>query len=352
MSLLGRFIEQRASPENPRTSLADPDSWLWDALGARRSDTGVAVNERTAMQSTAVFACVRVLAETLASLPLPVYRRIGNGKEIARDHPNYRILHDRTNPEMSSFTFRETLQGHLALWGNAYAEIETAKSGRVLALWPLRPDVTRPFRLPNGQRAFRTTIDGEQIELPEDRVMHIPALGFDGLLGYSPVALFRQSIGLALATEEFGAKFFGNGSRPGGILTHPGKLNKDAKERLKEGWTAAYGGLTNAQRVAVLEEGVTWTQLGIPPEEAQFLETRKFQVTEIARIYRVPPHMLADLERATFSNIEHQSIDFVVHTVRPWLVRWEQAMAWSLFSERDQGVAFAEFQVEIGRAHV
>jgi HK97 family phage portal protein len=340
-------ISRRASPENPSTNLANPAAWLFDAFGAKQSAAGVAVNERTALQSTAVYACVRILAETIASLPLPVFRRRGaRGKDIARDHPLYSILHDRPNPEMSSFTFRETLQGHLSLWGNAYAEIETAKSGRVLALWPLRPDVTTPVRLPNGERIFKTKINGETQELPADRVLHVPGMGFDGLVGYSPIALSRQAIGLALATEEFGAKFFGNGTRPGGVLTHPARLSKEAKERLKEGWQAAYGGLTNAQRVAVLEEGVTWQALGVPPDEAQFLETRKFQTTEIARIFRVPPHMLADLERATFSNIEHQSIEFVVHTIRPWLVRWEQVMNWSLFSERDQGNAFAEFQVE------
>ncbi len=346
MGLLDR-LEQRASPENPSTPLSSPDAWLWDALGARRSATGVNVNETTAMRASAVYACVRVLAESVASLPLPVFRRRKTrGKDIARDHPLYRLLHDRPNPEMSSFVFRETLQSHVSLWGNAYAEIETNQSGRVLGLWPLRPDVTKPRRL-NGTIVFDTKVGNDDVTIAGERVLHIPGLGFDGLVGYSPIGIAKETIGLALATEEFGARFFSNGARPGGVLQHPGQVGAEAAKRLKASWNEVQGGLTNVQRTAILEEGMTFKEIGIPPDHAQFLETRKFQTREIARIFRVPPHLIGDLEQATFSNIEQQSLEFVVHTMRPWLVRWEQTLNYALFSDRDQGgQAFCEFQVE------
>jgi len=341
-----RLLTKRASPENPSTNLSDPASWLFDALGARKSAAGVNVSESNAMQASAVYACVRVLSESVASLPLPVFRRRDpKGKDIARDHPLYRILHDRPNPEMSSFAFRETLMAHLALWGNAYAEIEMNSAGRVLALWPLRPDAMRVRRV-NNELLYEYTLNGEVIPLARNRVLHIPGLAYDGLIGYSPIGLARQAVGLTMATEQFGATFFSNGARPGGVLSHPGQLSPEAAKRLKISWEEAQGGLTNAQRTAVLEEGVTFTEVGIPPDHAQFLETRKFQVREIARIFRIPPHLIGDLEQATFSNIEQQSLEFVVHTLRPWLVRWEQTLNYALFSDRDQGEAFCEFQVE------
>ena len=182
--------------------------------------------------------------------------------------------------------------------------------------------------------------------LTDDRVWHLRGLSNDGLDGYSPISLMRQAIGLSMAAEKFGAKFFGNDARPGGILLHPGQLGDEAAKRLTETWESRHGGLSGAHRVAVLEEGLSYKEIGIPPDDAQFLETRKFQVNEIARIYRIPPHMLADLERATFSNIEHQSIDFVTHTIRPWLVRWEQSIKQNLMVPADRDRYFAEFLVD------
>jgi HK97 family phage portal protein len=330
-----------------RSTLANPQSWLVEALGGGKAASGVTVNENTALKSTAVFACVRILAETVASLPLPVYRRLpGGGKERATDHYLYPLLHDQPNPEMTSFEFRETLMGHLALWGNAYAEIQRNGAGEVVALWPLRPDRMRVSRDDQGLQYKYTLPDGTTAVLRQRNIMHIRGLSGDGLVGYSPIRMAREAIGLALATEEFGARFFGQGSRPSGVLEHPGKLSKEAKENLRESWERMHSGLSGAHRIAILEEGMKWTQIGIPPEDAQFLETRKFQVTEIARIFRIPPHMLADLERATFSNIEHQSIEFVVHTIRPWLVRWEQAFKRDLFLPGEREIYFAEFLVD------
>ncbi len=309
-----------------------------------QSVAGTTVRPDTAMRCAAVFACVRVVAETVASLPLPVYRRLaGGGKQRAPMHPLYPVLHDQANPEMTAMELREVLVGHACLWGQAYAEIEFDGVGRVVALWPLRPDRTRAERDEQGKIWYVTEIErlGTRVALPAYRVWHT-----QGFMGLSPIAQAREAIGLALAAEEYGARFFSNDSRPGGVLKSPKVLSKEAAERLKASWEAAHSGLSKAHRVAVLEEGVEWQQIGIPPEDAQYLETRKYQVAEIARIFRVPPHMIADLDRATFSNIEQQSIEFVVHCIRPWLVRFEQGIKRDLFSERDRAEYFAEHVVD------
>lgn len=330
-----------------RSSLLNPSQWLFEALGAVKSASGISVTPSTALQSTAVFACVRVLAETVASLPLPVYRRLaGGGKERAADHYLYPILHDLPNPELTSFEFREALMGHLALWGNAYAEIERDGAGRVRALWPLRPDKIQVVREQGELLYYYTLPEGTRVALKPVQVFHIRGLSGDGIVGYSPIRLAREAIGLALATEEFGARFFSNGAHPGGIVEYPSVLKDEAYERFKKSVQEAYGGLSKSHRLMVLEQGLKYHQIGIPPEDSQFLETRKFQVNEIARIFRVPPHMVGDLERATFSNIEHQSIEFVVHTIRPWLVRWEQAIKRDLFLPGERSTFFPEFLVD------
>ncbi len=341
--LLSKWLEKRSHPSNP-------EKWLTDLLGIGQTTyTGVAVNEKTAMQTTAVYACVRILAETIASLPFPVYRRLsGGGKARAPDHPLYSILHDVANEEMTSFTLRETMMGHIALWGNAYAEIERNGAGDIVALWPLLPDRTWPERNKNTKKLEYKTVlpDGTLALLSKEQVLHIPGLGFDGLVGYSPIAMTRQAIGLAQATEEFGGRFFGDGAHPGGIVEYPGTLSDVAYERYKKDAQENYGGLGKSHRLMVLENGLKYTQVGIPPEDAQFLETRKFQLNEIARIFRIPPHMIGDLERATFSNVEQQSIDFVVHTIRPWLVRLEQSIQFKLFTPTERRLFFAEFVVD------
>jgi HK97 family phage portal protein len=341
MGFLTGLFEQRGVSVVP--------SDVWRSVANVQSAAGVNVTASTALQASAVYACVRVLAEGVASLPLPVYRRLRpRGKERAPEHPLYRVLHNLANEEMTSFTLRETLMGHLGTWGNGYAEIETDGGGEVRGLWPLRPDKMELERR-DGALWYKYTLPEQYGRAPKylaaHRVLHIKGLGFDGLVGYSPVAMARQAIGLSLATEEFGARFFGNGARPGVTLQHPGHLTDDAHKRLRESWEGRHQGLENAHRVAILEEGMTLKEVGIPPEDAQFLETRKFQVVEIARLYRVPPHMIQDLERATFSNIEHQSLDYVIHTLGPWLVRWEQEIYRSLFMPSERDEYFAEFLV-------
>jgi HK97 family phage portal protein len=306
--------------------------------------SGKTVNERTAMQTTAVYACVRILAETIASLPLHTYRLTDCGKEKDLGHPLYRLLHSEPNPEMTSFIFRETLMSHLLLWGNAYAQILRNGRGAVVSLYPLLPDRMTVERSAAGEIVYRYQKDTGAVILQRTEVLHIPGLGFDGLVGYSPIAMAKNTVGMAIATEEYGAKFFANGANPGGVLEHPGVV-KDPK-KVRESWNAVYQGSNNAHRIAVLEEGMKFQAIGIPPEQAQFLETRKFQTEEICRIFRVPPHLVASLDRATFSNIEHQSISFVVHTIRPWLVRMEQSINKALLLDTEKSQYFASFVVE------
>jgi HK97 family phage portal protein len=292
---------------------------------------GRAVTEESALSSVAVYACVRVIAETVATLPLLVYRRLGRGRERAPDHPLYPLLHDQANPEQTAVEFRENLLGHALLWGNGYAEIERGPGGSIRALWPLRPDRMAVERDRADRLVYTYELpDGGRVPFPFASVLHLRGFG-GGLTGLSPVAMAREAIGLSLAVEEYGARFFGNDSRPGGVLQYPGTLSDEALTRLKSSWEQGMRGLAHRHRVAVLEGGVSWQQIGIPPQDAQFLDTRKFQLGEIARLFRVPPHLIGELDRATWGNIEHQAIDFVVHTIRPWLVRTEQALRRDLF---------------------
>ena len=317
------------------------------------STSGKSVTERSAMQMTAVYSCVRILAEALAGLPLHLYRYGESGsKEKAIDHSLYRILHDEPNPEMSSFVFRETLMTHLLLWGNAYAQIIRNGKGEVIALYPLMPNKMTVDRDTNGQLYYTyshskeeaNTMEGSNVYLTPSDVLHIPGLGFDGLVGYSPIAMAKNAIGMAIACEEYGAKFFANGAAPGGVLEHPGTI-KDP-QRVRESWQSTFGGSQNANKIAVLEEGMKYTPIGISPEQAQFLETRKFQINEIARIFRVPPHMVGDLEKSSFSNIEQQSLEFVTYTLAPWLIRWEQALFRVLLNEKEKDELFFKFNVD------
>ena len=317
------------------------------------STSGKRVNERSAMQMTAVYSCVRILSEAIASLPLHVYQyNDSGGKEKAVKHPLYFLLHDEPNPEMSSFVFRETLMTHLLLWGNAYAQIIRNGEGEIVALYPLMPDRMTVDRDENGQLYYQyqvskddaPTMDGSTVILRPCDVLHVPGLGFDGLVGYSPIAMAKNAIGMAIACEEYGAKFFANGANPSGVLEHPGTLKDPG--RVRDSWNAAFGGSSNAHKVAVLEEGLKYTPISISPNEAQFLETRKFQIDEIARIFRVPPHMVGDLEKSSFSNIEQQSLEFVKYTLDPWVARWEQAISRTLFSQTEKATYFVKFNVD------
>lgn len=306
--------------DKPRDTISSAPSFYFGS-----SASGKSVTPSSAVQVSAVYACVRVIAETIASLPLHVYEATDTGSRKAPEHPLYRLLHDEPNAEMTSFVWRETMLSHLLLWGNAYCQIIRTGRNKIDSIYPLIPDQMEVDRDSRGSLTYTyTTSEGKTYALKPEDVLHIPGLGFDGVVGYSPIALEKSAIGLGIAAEEYGSKFFSNGARPSGILVHPNTV-KDPSA-LRASWNAAFTGSANAGKVAVLEENMHFEPLTMPNNEAQFLETRKFQVNEICRIFRVPPHMIGDLDRATFSNIEHQSISFAVHTIRPWLVRIEQVM--------------------------
>ena len=346
MGIFSGLFKSRDKPEN-RTAGSAYSFYMGGTTA------GKTVTERSSMQMTAVYSCVRILAEAVAGLPLHLFKYTDDGgKEKALDHPLYRLLHDEPNPEMSSFVFRETLMTHLLLWGNAYAQVIRNGKGEVIALYPLMPNKMSVDRDENG-RLYYTYYRGSDeaiknkdfaVTLQPSDVLHIPGLGFDGLVGYSPIAMAKNAIGMAIACEEYGAKFFANGAAPGGVLEHPGTI-KDP-QRVRESWQSTFGGSGNANKIAVLEEGMKYTPIGISPEQAQFLETRKFQINEIARIFRVPPHMVGDLEKSSFSNIEQQSLEFVKYTLDPWVIRWEQSIQRALLSHDEKAVYFAKFNLE------
>ena len=346
MGIFSGLFRSRDKPQN-RTSGSTYSFFLGN------STSGKQVTERSAMQMTAVYSCVRILAEAVAGLPLHLYRYTeAGGKEKALDHPLYRLLHDEPNPEMSSFVFRETLMTHLLLWGNAYSQIIRNGKGEVIALYPLMPNRMTVDRDEAGQLYYQyttvpedaPTLEGTTVNLLPKDVLHIPGLGFDGLVGYSPIAMAKNSIGMAIACEEYGAKFFANGAAPGGVLEHPGTI-KDP-QRVRESWQSTFGGTSNANKIAVLEEGMKYTPISISPEQAQFLETRKFQINEIARIFRVPPHMVGDLEKSSFSNIEQQSLEFVKYTLDPWVIRWEQSIQRVLLTPEEKEQYYVKFNLE------
>ena len=347
MSFLRTLIEG-TELRATKSQISPRDPAAWDFLSGGDSTAGVEVSPPTAIRSTAVMAAVRILAQAVASLPLPVFERLKpRGKQRAPEHALHRLLHDAPNEAMASFNFRETLTAHVLLWGNGYAEIERTGAGRIVALWPWAPNRVRVFRLPDLRVGYLVTPnEGPEQKFFQDEVFHVAGLGFDGVRGLSVIEQARDAVGLAIAAEKSTGKFFANDSTPSGTLNHPSKLTDEAHLRLKNSWEAAHRGTDNAHRMAILEEGLKWDKIGISPKDAQFLETRKFQVTEVARMFGVPPHMIGDLDRATFSNIEQQGLDFLTHSVRSWLIRWEQEIHRKLFREAEREKFFAEFIVD------
>ncbi len=331
------------------SNLAKPDQWLIDALTGGTTNAGVIVNDSTAIRLSAVWACIKVLSESIATLPIILYKRNGDSKSRATGHPLYPILHDMANSEMTAYDFKQVMMVHLCLRGNAYAEIERDRLGRVIGLWPITLDQYQVIpKRANGAIVYEVNglLDAISITLPAERVLHIKGLGMNGLIGLSPIEQARQGIGLGLAADEYGARFFGNGANVGGVLQHPGNISKDALERLREQFEDRYSGVSRSHKTAILEEGMTYNRIGLAPADAAFIETRKYQATDIARIFRVPPHMIGDLERATWANIEQQGIEFVVHTLGPWMRNWEQAITWKLLTERERQEYFTEFLVD------
>ena len=319
------------------------------------SASGKRVNERSSLQISAVYACVRILSETIGTLPFHLYRVTPDGgREKAIDHPLYFLLAKEPNSEMTSTVFRQTMMLQALLWGNAYAQIIRNGRGEVLEIYPLQASRMKVDRDENCRLYYEyTRSDGDAnslkgtastVKLKPEEVLHIPSLGFDGIIGSSTIALAKNSIGLAIATEEYASKLFQNGARPSGVLEHPGVL-KDS-EKLRKSWQETFGGSGNSNKVAVLEEGVHYQPISISPEEAQFLDSRKFSVQEIARVFRIPPHMLGDLERSTYNNVEEMSLEFVKYTLEPWIILWEQCFERSLLTRDEKMKYFIKMNVD------
>lgn len=325
-------------------TLKNPPAWLKEALGAVPGPTGVTVTHDKAMGITAFWNGVRIISQTIAMLPLEVYERQERGRRLAREHRVYTLLHRRPNPYMTPFTFKEARAAHVLTWGNSYAEIELDGGGRPVALWPLLPDRTG-VEIRKGKKLYWTIINGVRIWLAPDRVLHVPGLGFDGLQGYNVIRVHRESLGLTIAANQYGAQFFGNSGRPSGILKHPGKVDRDEKLRIREEWNQMHTGLNKAQRTAVLWGGMEWQAIGIPPEEAQFLETRSLQIDEVARILNINPILLQKTEGATTwgTAIAQFLTAFEKFTITPWLVREEQVLDWALFNDDDRGQYYTKY---------
>lgn len=320
-------------PSDPVSS----DDWFVRMLG-KKTHAGTWVNEHTALQLVAVYAAIGIIAKTLAQLPLDVVQRDPRTRQTRRlmGHPIRKVLNRRLNPHMTAFTGRMTIQQHVLGWGNGYLEVQRTHGGDVVALWPLLPDRTKPVR--SGSKVVIETRDGQDPkELERDRVVHLPAMGFDGLVGYSPIWMARQAIGLSLALEEYGGKLFQNEARSGGFLKYPGRLGDEAFRNLKDSWDSQ-GGLDNAHKLKILEEGMDFIPASINPEDAQFLALRQFQIGEVARLYSVPLHLLQEHMKSTSwgTGLEQLGLGFVQYTLQSWIVLWEQELENRLLTEREQ----------------
>jgi HK97 family phage portal protein len=351
LALTGQADVVAADRHGPSSSVGANDGWLVRMLGLGKTNAGVAISENTALYLPVVYACVNRIANPLANFPVHIVQPDGKGGwATVSEHPMSQRLGLRPNDYMSSRTLRKTTQGHALLWGNGYQEIERNQKGEAVGLWPLLPDRTRPHRV-EGVLEFRTNIDGRSFRLEHNDVIQVMDLSHDGYIGYSQVAIAREALGMAKAMEEFGGKFFLNDMKSGGFLMHPGKLSPRAHQNLRgpngekraspESPVApleAQGGLDNAHRVKVLEEGMKFIQTTIPPEDAQFLGTREFQIAEIARMYDVPLVMLQSHEKSTSwgSGIEQLMLGFIQNTVAPWVQAIEQEYAWKLFTEAER----------------
>lgn len=350
MSILGR-LEKRMAIGPADDSWYYPGGFYYGGAGAT-TKSGAPVSEMNAMQLAVVWCCIKILSEDSASLPLHLYRRLpGGGKERATDHPLYPLMHGQPNPEQTAFTFRESYMQHLLAWGNGYAEIVRGRGSigksTVLEIWPITPNRVTVKR--DGQKRVVYVVNMAQgnVTLQKSSVLHTPGLSFNGLTGISPIAAAREAIGLGRSLEEFGALYFGNGTHPGVVVSHPNKLSPQAHDNLSKSLTDAHSGLGKSHRLLLLEEGMQMEKVGIPNDEAQFLEARRFQNIDIGtRIYRVPPYMYGEMDKTAFANVEQQAIDYVTKTLRPWLVRLEQAYNTALLAPEERGEYFFEHTVE------
>ena len=324
-------------------NLRDPR--LNELFGGASTDSGVSITPETALTYSAVYQAVRCISEAVSSLPLNLYeRQPGGGKSKASAHPLYSILHDSPNPEMSSLQWRECSMAHLLLWGNSYTEIVRDLDGNCVELWPIDPSIVSAKRTDSGELYY--DLNRGKSFITAANMLHISGLSFDGISGMSPISMARQSLGLSLAIEQFGAGYFGRGARPGGVLTFPGQLSPEARQNLRRSFEELHAGGANSHRVALLEAGLKWESIGVPPDDSQFLQSREFQVVEVARWFNIPPHKLRDLNKPSYNSLEMMNIEFLTDTLRPWLVRWEQSLNRKIIRPKDRGNYFCEHNVE------
>lgn len=331
-----------------RSTTSNPSQWFVDWVGGgSQTSSGAKVSQLTAMQYTPFWASVRIISGTLAFLPFIVYRREEDGKVRVPTHPAFKLLHDRANEFIDALTLKETLQAHALTYGNGFAEIQRNGAGRPIALWPLLPnrvwrrigDDGKPFyelRMPKG----------ETVLLDDLNVLHIKGLGFDGYTGYDVVAMQKEAIGYGIAVKAYAGRFFSGDATPGGVLEHPQSLSEKALKNLYASWNNRHQGLNSSQRLQILEEGMKYTPVGVNPKDSQSLEVQKYTVDDCARIFNIPPHKLGSMDRATFSNIEEQNLDFVSSTMMYWFSTWEAECDYKLFVPSERGRLFCEILAE------
>lgn len=343
MALRNRFHAAFQAIFGGVQGVSSNDGWLVRIIGGGKTKSSVAVNYWSALGNTSVWACVTLIADVISQLPIDVFRRSGNQRVELTDHPLSSLLNGSANEEMGASSIVRTLQMHTLLSGNGYAEIERRGNGELVGLWPLLPECTQPrIDFPRGLRRllYRTQINQRSIDLPPDRVLHLMGYSHDGICGMSPLQVARDAIGLGLAMEEFGSKFFANDAKSGGVLMHPGKLSEKAKDNIVNSLDGerGQGGLENAHRVKILEEGMKFVPTTIAPDDSQFLGGREFQLAEVARIYRVSLVLLQSLQGSTVwgTGIEQLMIGFVTWTIGPWLKRWEEELGRKLLTEEER----------------
>lgn len=318
-------------------SLTDEKAWnpsLWNLIGSQ-SLSGENVTESTALTYSAVWNAVSLISGTVSTLPLHLLRKDQKKTLHVTEKRLYRVLHDRFNPYMTAQIGREVMTAHVLTWGNCYAEKVKNGYGEIVELWPIAPNRVR-IEFKDNELIYFIKVDSEEIPLSRDKILHIPGLGFDGFQGYSVISMARKSLGLGMALETFGSLYFGQGTHPGVVVEHPEKLSADAHKNLKQSLTEVYSGLGQSHRLMLLEDGMKMQKVGIPPEDSQFLESRQFQIPEVARWFNLPPHKLKDLTRSSFSNIESEQISFVTDSILPWLIRLEQNYNMQMLTEQEQ----------------
>ena len=349
-NIIKNLINNENSETEKESNATSPSNWFVNWINGGETSSGEVVNEETAMKMAAVYACIRLLSQSVAKLPLHVYNNKGGKKIKDEKHAVTQLLETRPNPYMTPFDFKMTMEAHRQLYGNAYAEIQFGRDGYPKALWILNPEITEVVtdEMNHGKVWYTTVLpDGQAVKLKYENVLHIKNIGLTGLKGMSPIAVARETIGSQMASQKYVSKFYKNGTTAKGVLTVPGvTLKPEAKKIVREEWEKMNTGMTNANRIAILDSGITYQDLTMSQADAQFIETQKLNTTDIARIYNVPPHMIADLEHATFSNIEHQSISFVKNTLQPLLVSWEQALNFQLFTPTEQKNYYCKYNVD------